>query len=105
MKCVLGGSLSGRITAGALGSSLATWRYSVKIGDLVKWGGLHSRNEGWSGERSDTGIIVDGPRDEEAREGSDDEDSPATSYAVAWFDAKTTFWHLDFNLELLSENR
>jgi len=70
----------------------------MKIGDLVKW------NDS-TVARPDTGIVVDGPRDEEAREGSDDEDSPATSYAVAWFDAKTTFWHLDFNLELLSENR
>ena len=69
----------------------------MKIGDLVKWDGLYSRGDGWSGERSDTGIIVGGPRD------GCSGDSPATSYAVAWFDAKTTFWHLDFNLELLSD--
>jgi hypothetical protein len=73
----------------------------VKIGDLVKWNGSID----YTVARADTGIVVDGPRDEEAREGSDDEESPATSYAVAWFDAKTTFWHLDFNLEILSENR
>ena len=70
----------------------------MKIGDLVKMK-IDHYIEGCFG------IIVDGPRDEEAREGSDDEESPATSYAVAWFDAKTTFWHLDFNLEILSENR
>jgi len=70
----------------------------VKIGDLVKW---HTENDSVVShrDRSDTGIIVDGPRDGCSGE------SPAISYAVAWFDAKTTFWHLDFNLELLSENR
>jgi hypothetical protein len=67
----------------------------VKIGDMVMWGG----SEDLRAPRPDTGIIVDGPRDGCSGE------SPATSYAVAWFDAKTTFWHLDFNLELLSENR
>ena len=70
----------------------------MKIGDLVKW---HTENDSVVShrDRSDTGIIVDGPRDGCSGE------SPAISYAVAWFDAKTTFWHLDFNLELLSENR
>ena len=67
----------------------------MKIGDLVKWGG----SEEESGQRTATGIIVDGPRDGCSGE------SPATSYAVAWFDAKTTFWHNDYNLEILSETR
>ena len=72
----------------------------MKIGDLVKW---HTENDSVVShrDRSDTGIIVDGPRE------LDDDFSghPAISYAVAWFDAKTTFWHLDFNLETLSEDR
>ena len=67
----------------------------MKIGDLVKWNGTFAQSRA----RRDTGIIVDGPR-----AGCSGE-SPATSYAVAWFDAKTTFWHLDFNLETLSEDR
>ena len=64
----------------------------MKIGDLVKMK-IDHYIEG------ELGIIVDGPRDGCSGE------SPAISYAVAWFDAKTTFWHLDFNLETLSENR
>jgi hypothetical protein len=66
----------------------------VKIGDLVKMK-IDHYIEG------ELGIIVDGPRDDllAVRE------SPAISYAVAWFDAKTTFWHLDSNLETLSEDR
>ena len=67
----------------------------MKIGDMVKWVGTPD----WTVTRPDTGIIVDGPRD------GCSGDSPAISYAVAWFDAKTTFWHIDFNLETLSENR
>jgi len=67
----------------------------MKIGDLVKWRASQAER----GLLLDTGIIVDGPRDGYSGE------SPAISYAVAWFDAKTTFWHLDFNLETLSENR
>jgi hypothetical protein len=67
----------------------------MKIGDLVRW---HAEKT-TPPYRRDTGIIVDGPRDGCSGE------SPAISYAVAWFDAKTTFWHLDFNLEILSENR
>ena len=69
----------------------------MKIGDLVRWGGSTLPEVG---PRPDTGIIVDGPRD-----GSNGRGGWAISYAVAWFDAKTTFWHNDFNLELLSENR
>jgi len=67
----------------------------MEIGDLVKWNG----SADFSATRPDTGIIVDGPRDGCSGE------APATSYAVAWFDAKTTFWHNDYNLEILSENR
>ena len=62
----------------------------MKVGDLVVW---LDRD----GRRGQQGIIVDGPRD------GCSGDSPATSYAVAWFDAKTTFWHNDYNLELLSD--
>ncbi len=67
----------------------------MKIGDMVRWRGENDLRA----SRRDTGIIVEGPRD------GCSGDSPAISYAVAWFDAKTTFWHNDFNLELLSENR
>ena len=67
----------------------------MKRGDLVQWN--------FDGTQKDpgahVGIIVDGPRD------GCSGDSPAISYAVAWFDAKTAFWHNDSNLELLSENR
>ena len=62
----------------------------MKIGDMVRWNG----GDDLTGAPPDTGIIVDGPRWGTPR-----------SYAVAWFDAKTTFWHLDFNLETLSEAR
>jgi hypothetical protein len=67
----------------------------MKIGDLVRWSG----STDYTATRPDTGIVVGGPRD------GCSGDSPAISYSVAWFDAKTTFWHLDFNLETLSENR
>ena len=67
----------------------------MKIGDMVRWRGENDLRA----PRPATGIIVDGPRD------GCSGDSPATSYAVAWFDAKTTFWHIDFNLETLSENQ
>ena len=66
----------------------------MKIGDLVKW--RATEEECWL--ELDTGIIVRGPRD-------DCSEYPATAYAVAWFDAKTTFWHNDYNLEILSETR
>ncbi len=68
----------------------------MKIGDLVKW----RTSEEERGLLLDTGIIVDGPRAVTLSYAAG-----AASYAVAWFDAKTTFWHNDFNLELLSENR
>ena len=67
----------------------------MKIGDLVRWCG----GDDLRAPRPDTGIIVDGPRDEFGF------DVPLISYEVAWFDAKTTFWHNDSNLEMLSENR
>ena len=69
----------------------------MKIGDLVKWDG----DGGWTVTRPDTGIIVDGPCDSKNGRKGD----ITISYAVAWFDAKTTFWHNDYNLELLSETR
>ena len=65
----------------------------MKIGDLVRWDG----GDDLTGAPPDTGIVVDGPRR--------DDSSAAISYAVAWFDAKTTFWHTDYSLELLSEAR
>ena len=68
----------------------------MKIGDLVKWNG----STDYTATRPDTGLVVDGPRD-----GSNGRGGFAISYEVAWFDAKTTFWHNDSNLELLSENR
>ncbi len=64
----------------------------MKIGDLVKW------NDS-TVARPDTGIVVDGPRDDSYDLVS------AISYAVAWFDAKETFWHYDSSIEVLSENR
>ncbi len=67
----------------------------MKVGDLVKWNGTTD----FTVARPDRGIVVDGPR-----VGSNGE-SPTISYAVAWFDAKETFWHNDYNLELISENR
>ena len=67
----------------------------MKIGDLVKWNG----SPDFTVARPDTGIVVDGPRD------SGTFAAPLISYEVAWFDAKTTFWHNDSNLEILSENR
>ncbi len=67
----------------------------MKVGDLVKWDG----SKDYTVPRPDTGIIVDGPR--EGAIGS----SPSIRYEVAWFDAKATFWHNDFNLELTSESR
>jgi hypothetical protein len=66
----------------------------MKIGDLVKW------NDS-TVARPDTGIIVDGPRVAH----STNHPHWRTTYAVAWFDAKETFWHNDDKLEILSENR
>ena len=70
----------------------------MKIGDLVKW---HTENGSVAShrDRSDMGIIVDGPRDDSY------DLVKAISYAVAWFDAKETFWHYDSNIEVISENR
>ncbi len=69
----------------------------MKVGDLVKWvqPGQRDLNE----DNITTGIVVDGPR-----EGTRGE-SPATSYAVAWFKPEETMWHNDYNLELISESR
>jgi hypothetical protein len=65
----------------------------VKIGDLVKMK-IDHYIEG------ELGIIVDGPTVIGSYV-----PSAAISYKVAWFDAKTTFWHNDHNLEIINENR
>ena len=64
-------------------------RKAPRVGDLVRI----------PVEMDTTGIVVDGPR-----EGTRGE-SPAISYAVAWFQPEETLWHHDDNLELISENR
>ena len=71
----------------------------MKIGDLVKWNGSID----YTVARADTGIVVGGPR--EGGVWHSDEGEVAISYEVTWFDAKTTFWHSDEHLEVLSENR
>jgi hypothetical protein len=71
----------------------------MKIGDLVKWNG----STDFTVARPDTGIVVGGPR--EGGVWHSDEGDVAISYEVAWFDAKTIFWHNDEHLEVLSENR
>jgi hypothetical protein len=71
----------------------------MKIGDLVKWNG----STDFTVARPDTGIVVGGPR--EGGVWHSDEGDVAISYEVAWFDAKTIFWHSDEHLEVLSENR
>ena len=69
----------------------------MNIGDLVKWNG----STDFTVARPDTGIVVDGPR--LAR--STSHPHWRTTYAVAWFDAKETFWHTDDNLELINASR
>ena len=69
----------------------------MKIGDLVKWNGRTDVTVA----RPDTGVVVDGPR----LTHSTSHQGWRTSYAVAWFDAKETFWHDESNVEVLSENR
>jgi len=71
----------------------------VKIGDLVKWNG--SNDDALA--RPDTGIVVGGPREGGMKR--TDLGDVVISYEVAWFDAKTTFWHSDEHLEVISENR
>jgi len=67
----------------------------MKVGDLVQW-----NFEGTQKAPGDhVGIVVDGPC-----EGTNG-DSPAISYAVAWFKVQETMWHHDDNLELISESR
>jgi len=68
----------------------------MKIGDLVRWAGPRPSHAA----PPDTGIIVGGPHAVTLS----NPDGTA-SYAVAWFDAKTTIWHNDVNLEILSESR
>ena len=69
----------------------------MQIGDLVKWNG----STDYTVARADTGIVVDGPSDSY----STSYGAWRTTYAVAWFDAKETFWHNDDKLEVLSEAR
>jgi len=69
----------------------------MKIGDLVRWGGSRDLNA----TRPDTGIVVDGPRDSYSTSYAD----WRSTYAVAWFDAKETFWHTEDILEVLSASR
>jgi hypothetical protein len=64
----------------------------MKIGDWVVWHTtLPSESRG--------GIIVDGPR----KGTSGDLVEPR--YAVAWFEAQETMWHLGVYLKVVSENR
>jgi len=69
----------------------------MKVGDLVKWRGAVS---------IDQGIIVDGPR--QSWNGA----KPVDTYKVAWsrhdiwFDGDNGFgWHHDYYLEVLNESR
>ena len=71
----------------------------MKIGDLVKWNGTTDLPR----TRPDTGIVVGGPREGGVWHSAEGE--VAISYEVTWFDAKTTFWHSDEHLEVLSANR
>ena len=69
----------------------------MKIGDLVRWSGRDDR----TGARPDTGIVVEGPR----RVHSTSRPVWRSTYAIAWFDAKETFWHEESSVEVISENR
>ena len=69
----------------------------MKIGDLVKWVGTADLNAA----RPDTGIVVEGPR----RVHSTSRPGWRSTYAIAWFDAKETFWHEESSVEVISENR
>ena len=62
----------------------------MKVGDLVTWAMTAEPEE-------NMGIIVDGPRDGCAGE------EKTISYQIAWFQAKETYWHNDYQLELYSE--
>ena len=69
----------------------------MKIGDLVRWAGTAD----FKAARPDTGIVVEGPR----RVHSTSRPVWRSTYAIAWFDAKETFWHQESNVEVISENR
>ena len=64
----------------------------MKIGDWVVWHRCRP-------SESRGGIIVDGP----FKGTSEDQVEPR--YAVAWFEAQETMWHLGIYLKVLSENR
>jgi hypothetical protein len=74
----------------------------MKIGDLVAWHGIGSDTPYCRDRR---GIIVDGPH-----KGTSG-DKPAVAFTVAWFGPPAEGRdgikgrHIDFNLEVLSENR
>jgi len=92
VKCVLSGFLNRRTTAGALGSSPAIWRYSVKIGDLVKRL-LTTTPEA----AAQLGTIVSGPRVDWCG------DYSVTSYEVSWTLGRNT-WHSPDQLEVVNED-
>ena len=71
------------------------WRQQMKVGDLVVTAAPTSLMA-----RPDTELL-DGPR----LTHSTSHPHWRTTYAVAWFDAKETFWHNDEHLEVLSESR
>ncbi len=64
----------------------------MKVGDLVTWCPPSEFEP-----EENMGIIVDGPRVGTAGE------EKTTSYQIAWFQAKETYWHNDDNLRLYSE--
>ena len=71
----------------------------MKVSDLVRWRSPQWTENELADTDADTGVVVDGPR-------INAEHAPRTiSYKVAWFTAQETFWHNDYNLELLSESR
>ena len=67
----------------------------MEIGDLVTWVSSQCEDLG----PINTGIIIDGPRDGCAGT------QKVNAYAVVWFQTQQTYWHIEPNLELLSENR
>lgn len=67
----------------------------MKIGDLVTWVSPQCEDLG----PINTGLIIDGPRD--GCSGT----QKVNRYAVSWFQTQQIHWHIEPNLELLSENR
>ncbi len=71
----------------------------MKVSDLVRWRSPRFTESELADADADTGVVVDGPR---INPGAP---TRTISYKVAWFAAKETFWHNDYNLELISESR